>query len=68
MEFRQCEKLVDEDWVPVEFEQLKEGDTFRLFENGLVICEAVAEGDPFQVPPDGNWGIKATEIFQKEQP
>ena len=43
---RKCEKLVDGRWVPFVFDDLKRGDTFRLFESddgSAVLVDGKAE-------------------------
>ena len=32
-DFRSVEILVDGEWLPIEFKNIKKGDTFRLFES-----------------------------------
>ena len=65
--FRKVQKLQDGDWVDVEFEDLKVGDTFVLFEsNGIPV-----PGGPWYVtqapePTDdgieGNYGLQCQVI------
>lgn len=32
-DFRSAEILINDEWLPIEFKNIKKGDTFRLFES-----------------------------------
>lgn len=64
MEIRKTEKYIDEEWIPFNFEELKKGDKFRLFEKSgeLVIdnkgkSEFISLSDVYKLEPNGNFGI-----------
>jgi hypothetical protein len=44
-------------WASCEFEELKKGDTFKLFEQGRMLGGFTAMTDPYPEHPSGNWGI-----------
>lgn len=79
MEYRRVEQSHSGAWIVIPFENLKSGDTFRLFdetngasgetkpiEDGTVIYVATSDAYPCQ--PEGNFSIEAhPEIPQNIQ-
>lgn len=70
MEMRRVEKLHGGIFVPTEFDQLKQGDHFKLFdpagekrvEDGIAVYEATGDAFPLTEPESGlNWGIKVKQ-------
>lgn len=60
MEYRTTEVLRDGAFVQTEFEALRTGDHFRLFEpDGKLVAEAVVLSDPQPCEPPGNWILEA---------
>ncbi|MBZ4649251.1 hypothetical protein [Thermosipho sp. (in: thermotogales)] len=64
-DFRKVQKFVDGEWRNINFEDLKKGDKFRMFEttgepvvDDYNVSEFVAESDPFV----NKYGITAVEI------
>lgn len=64
MDFRRVLRLENGAFAEIAFKDLKKGDVFRLFDSldGPVHEDGsqtyVASGDPFPVPPEGNYGIE----------
>ena len=57
--FRHVEILRDDEWVRDEFENIRKGDTFKLYEpDGTLIAEVIAVSDPQPCDPEGNWKIE----------
>lgn len=70
MEYRKVEQLHSGSWIVIPFENLKSGDTFRLFDetNGASgetdtiedgTTDYIATSDAFSCEPQGNFGIEA---------
>lgn len=73
MDFRKVERLDGETWAEIPFENLRTGDTFRLFditsdpiENGTT--NYIATSDAFPCEPDGNWGVESHPQVRILQP
>ena len=69
MRWRKTERLVNDKWEPVEFEDLKVGDVFRLFEddakpvlNQGVAIHRVIEA-PVAVGRHGNYAITSEPVL-----
>lgn len=65
MEFRDFEKRDGDDWVPVEFEDLKPGDRFRAFEHGKIVAEFTVAGYP---KPHGTKGDGYIKVIKGNDP
>lgn len=65
---RRIEKLVDGEFIQTTMPELKDGDTFRMFEddgspvtfNG--VSEFVVEGEPMKINPEQVWGVNVRTI------
>ena len=67
-EYRTCEKLVDGHWVPIEFDDIKEGDHIKLWEKEtILIREFIATADAEPCSPEGNMQVGGKPIFIKEE-
>ena len=61
MEYRHVEILRDGEWVRDEFENVREGDSFKIFEpDGTFVHQGIALTDPEPCEPEGNWIIHNT--------
>lgn len=71
MKFRTAQKLdpATGAWAPIEFEQLRIGDRFRLYEGaGVLHFEGIVDSDPEPCPPEGNWTLGASRPPPSSEP
>lgn len=63
--YKRAEKKVDGKFVAVEFEDLCEGDHFRIYErNGELHAEGIVGENPKPCDPPGNWIFVCKEIYK----
>lgn len=60
MAFRTASKKVGDEWVACEFEALRTGDQFRLYDSSeRVFYIGTLMSDPVPCAPEGNWEFEA---------
>lgn len=67
MKYRTCEKFVQDEWVPIEFDDIKKGDHIKLWEQeAVLVSEFIAETDATPCQPPGNWGVSVDTVIHKD--
>ena len=59
MELRKVERKTASGWDEIVFNELREGDLFKLHNEDDGEVTQTAKSDPFPAEPEGNYGIEA---------
>lgn len=57
----------EDGWVPIEMSLLKQGDVFRICENGVTVMPSVKAGGSPYVVQDDIWGVQVYKSEPKKQ-